>query len=300
MSPKISIIIPATRQIDSLKRLLDSINKSDFKDLEIIVVNDSKNSYQEELKNYDLTLIDNNVNQGLAFTRNQGAKIAKGEYVLFVDDDNVLNSQTISYLVDSFASQKNLIAVSPVAYYLSAPEKIWFLGAKMNLTTSKPFFYKKPEKDKMIGENLFVVENLHNCFMIRKDFGVKAGWFDKEMTMSGTELDLFLRIKEQNPDCFLAVNLDAKCYHDIPVAKKDFLRNLGFNYPQRAYFFQRNRAIIIAKHAKLWQKILFITLFYPFFTVSYLAIFLLNKRLDLVSNHLKGTRDGYYYFSKNL
>jgi len=193
-----------------------------------------------------------------------------------------------------------LIAVGPITYYLSNPQKIWFIGSKINLTTSKSFFYQKPPREKIISHNLFAVENLHNCFMVKKEIGEKVSWFDEKMIISGTEIDMFLRIKKINPDYFLAINLDARCYHDILTPKENLIRNLGFNRPKRAYFFQRNRAILISKHGNLLQKLLFGLLFYPFFLLAYGLLFIIKKRFDLLYNHLKATGVGYYYLFKGF
>ncbi|MCG2688303.1 glycosyltransferase [Candidatus Parcubacteria bacterium] len=298
MAQKISIIIPTNGRTVCLKRLLDSLKKSVYKDMEIIVVNDGGNLDRQELKNYDLVFINNSSNQGMAFSRNQGAKMARGEYVLFIDDDNVVEENMIPRLIKSLDDHQDLIAVGPVTYYLSAPEKIWFIGSNFNLTTSKPFFHKKPLEKQLLDKELFAVGNLHNCFMIRKNIARQAEWFDEKMAMSGTEFDLFMRMKKLNRKYSLAINLNASCYHDIPPREKDLFRSLGFNYPKRAYFFQRNRAILVAKHGNICQKLLFAFIFYPIFLFGYSLFFIVRRRFDFLQNHLKATLDGYHYLLK--
>lgn len=92
---KVSVIIPVYNVEKYLKKCLDSIIKQTLEDIEIIVVNDgSPDNSQSIIDEYAkkdkriIPIIQENGRQGKA--RNTGLKIAKGEYISFVDSDDYL------------------------------------------------------------------------------------------------------------------------------------------------------------------------------------------------------------------
>lgn len=91
---KISVIIPVYNTGKYLKRCLDSIINQNFKEIEIIIVNDcSSDNSLGIIKNYQkkdsrIILINKGKNEGLSAARNSGIKIAKGEYILHIDSDD--------------------------------------------------------------------------------------------------------------------------------------------------------------------------------------------------------------------
>ncbi len=88
-----SIIIPIFNAEKTLKRCLDSILNQDFQDFEIIAVNDgSTDSSLEILKNYSTATnkikVCDKPNGGVSSARNQGIKLAQGDYIVFIDADD--------------------------------------------------------------------------------------------------------------------------------------------------------------------------------------------------------------------
>jgi glycosyltransferase involved in cell wall biosynthesis len=97
--PILSIIIPIYNTEPYLKRCIDSILNQTLKDIEVICINDdSPDNSMNILKEYDdarIKIIDfskgyKNIkgNQGVSIARNEGIKIASGEYIGFVDSDD--------------------------------------------------------------------------------------------------------------------------------------------------------------------------------------------------------------------
>ena len=106
---EISVIIPVYNVEDYLEQCLDSICDQTFEDIEIICVNDGSTDGSEAiLERY--AKIDSRIhiisqkNQGLAATRNNGLKQARGEYVYFIDSDDYIELETLEKLHENIVS----------------------------------------------------------------------------------------------------------------------------------------------------------------------------------------------------
>lgn len=293
----VTIVIPTRNRSEKLKRLLASIRSSAYTDYEVIIVNNGDPLSLKLHKNE--TVIQNKTNEGLAAARNKGAESANGEYLLFVDDDNVFEKRMIEKLVYVMKKRNDIIAVSPRMYYLESPAKVWFMGARMNLWTTKPYFYKAA--DFPVNSDVCGAEILHNCFLMRKNQGEKVGWFDTKLFMNGTEYDLFQRLRRKmNDGKTAAVVMNATCWHDIPLMSNNLIRSLGFENPKRAYYFQRNRGVFLYRYGSIMQRVVGCVISLPFFTILYGILFLSVRRFDLLRQHIRGSIDAYQYMFRPL
>lgn len=107
--PKFSIVIPVYNVEDYIKECLDSVFQQSFKDYEVIVVNDgTKDKSMDIVKDYDVKII-NQENQGLSAARNNGAKKAKGDYLLFVDSDDTIDKDLLKNLNEASKDKPEVI-----------------------------------------------------------------------------------------------------------------------------------------------------------------------------------------------
>lgn len=96
--PKISIIIPTRNRAKYLKRALDKILESDYPNLEIIVIDGaSTDGTVQLLKTYGnrITKWVSEPDGGEYFAVNKGLKLATGEIIKFMSDDDVLLPQSL-------------------------------------------------------------------------------------------------------------------------------------------------------------------------------------------------------------
>ncbi len=106
----VSIIIPFYNSGKTIGKCLDSIYRSDYKDFEIIAVDDCSNDDSVGIvKRYKCRYFKLKKNSGPATARNFGAKKAKGKILFFLDSDTIIFRNTISELVKGF--KKNVDAV---------------------------------------------------------------------------------------------------------------------------------------------------------------------------------------------
>ncbi len=106
----VSVVVATYRRDGDLTKALDSLAHQSYSNIEIVLVDDNGNAewntkvaaivdnFKNKFPEISLKYIVNNPNQGSAITRNIGIKAAKGEYITFLDDDNV-------YLPDKIKKQ---------------------------------------------------------------------------------------------------------------------------------------------------------------------------------------------------
>ena len=102
----ISIIVPVYNIEKYLKPCIDSILASTYRDYELILVDDgstdgSGDVCDEYAKNDDRIRIIHKTNGGLSDARNAGLNVVRGDYVLFVDGDDMIHPMMIEVLLDA-------------------------------------------------------------------------------------------------------------------------------------------------------------------------------------------------------
>ncbi len=96
--PKVSVIIPVYNVEKYLKRALDSVSNQTLKDIEIICVDDkSSDNSIKILEEYaqnctNIKIVRFSRNKGVAKARNEGIRIATGEYIAFLDPDDYVDT----------------------------------------------------------------------------------------------------------------------------------------------------------------------------------------------------------------
>jgi len=101
---KVSIIIPSFKNEAYLKFCLSSISNSGY---EIIVVNNGGGESTSALaRSHNAKVVELDRNRGFAAACNAGAKAAKGELLLFLNDDAIMLPQSVERLVDCFEKSK--------------------------------------------------------------------------------------------------------------------------------------------------------------------------------------------------
>lgn len=112
--PVVSIIIPIYNGEKYLDICFKSILNQEYKNIEVIVVNDDSTDgslkiLQKYKKKYSNFVIINQKNTGQAIARNNGIKKATGDYLTFLDQDDYLDVDYISTLVNSIEDNDILI-----------------------------------------------------------------------------------------------------------------------------------------------------------------------------------------------
>ena len=113
----ISIIVPVYNVENYMEECLDSIKNQTHKDIEVILVNDGSTDGSREIceqyceKDSRFKLI-NQENQGLSEARNVGVRASIGEYIFFVDSDDVVKVDILEILLPFMAEDVDIVGCS--------------------------------------------------------------------------------------------------------------------------------------------------------------------------------------------
>jgi glycosyltransferase involved in cell wall biosynthesis len=108
--PLVSVIIPTYNRSQYVLRAINFCLKQTHKNIEIIVIDDCSKDNTEELINelHDkrIIYIKNKKNLKAPASRNKGMEIAKGDYIQFLDDDDIIFPKKIEEQIKKFNSSK--------------------------------------------------------------------------------------------------------------------------------------------------------------------------------------------------
>lgn len=104
--PEISVIVPVYKVEPYIHKCVDSILAQTFTDYELILVDDGSpdtcGNICDEYAQKDARIhVIHKENGGLSDARNAGMKIASGEYVIFIDSDDYIDADMLSYLYEN-------------------------------------------------------------------------------------------------------------------------------------------------------------------------------------------------------
>ena len=111
--PLATIVIPTYNRRDFLARALASVARQTYRACEIVVVNDAGEPVDDLVACVpNARLVDHAANAGLSAARNTGLRHARGTYIGFLDDDDLLLPDHVAVLVDALESSQASVASS--------------------------------------------------------------------------------------------------------------------------------------------------------------------------------------------
>ncbi len=109
--PLVSIIIPTYNRSSYIKRAINSALAQTYQNIEIVIINDNSTDNTldilDKIHHPNLKVYSNKVNRGGPYSRNRGLKLANGEFINFLDDDDLISKDKIDKQVKKFLSSDN-------------------------------------------------------------------------------------------------------------------------------------------------------------------------------------------------
>lgn len=223
----LSVVICTYNRGKYLPMVLDSLKNQQYPSdsFEIILINNNSTdnteviikTYQKENPNFPLQYIIE-YNQGISHARNKGVMCSNGEIIVFIDDDETVESNFLQEIDDFFTHYPNVgISSGPVVPIYETIQPKWLSHFTMRLVTGA---YDKGKQIKELSPKDYPGTG-HACF--RKELFLKYGAFDITLGRKGNSLmgaedkDFFLRLMKGGEKCYYLPS--AKIYHHIPDSK---------------------------------------------------------------------------------
>ncbi len=255
-----SIIIVNYNTKILLKNCLNSIFANCLlDDFEIIVVDNNSYDGSVEMLNNDfkdrVKIIANKENIGFGSANNQGAQIARGEYLFFLNSDTIIKNDILTPIKKFLEINKQVSIVAPRLLLKNGIEQKFAFG---NFPTLLNLIFRKIDIKKMDSNKSQEVNWVSGAaLVIRKNIFKRIGGFDENFFMYFEDVDLCKRVQDLGyktmilPQIFL-VHLGGKSIN-INIQRKKYY------YASQDYFYKKHYGFL-AMHLMRFVRWFFVVL----------------------------------------
>lgn len=186
MSPLVSIIIPCYNNQSFIQEAIASAINQTYNNVEIIVIDDgSTDDSLEIIKGFgDKIYWETGKNTGAPLARNRGIELAQGEYIKFLDADDILLPDCIEKQIAQ-ATQ-----LPPERKAIIYGDAIW-VDQHNQVIPSYPLRSRQPDEDTIA--HILANSPLTSCPLHKREYLLEIGGFDPTLPR-GQEYDLHLRL----------------------------------------------------------------------------------------------------------
>ena len=200
--PLVSVIILTYQNgLPHVKKCLDSLAKINYRNLEIILVDNASTDNTVEViskiqyPRFKIKIISNKENLGFCLGNNQAVKFARGKYILLLNNDTVATPNFLSILVEVLEKDKTIGVVQPKIMQILKRDK---LDACASYLTNTGFLYhygySQNQSDRKYNKKLFMYSAKGACLLTRKSLVKKIGLFDEDYFAYFEETDFCHRV----------------------------------------------------------------------------------------------------------
>jgi glycosyltransferase involved in cell wall biosynthesis len=211
-APLVSVIIPVYNAQQFIREALDSIFRQTYKNIEVIVVNDGSSDQTENIitgQYKDRVRYFSQANSGPSKARNAGLKNAKGEYVAFLDVDDVWHPNKIEEQVNSFLRNSNFEMIYTDYQVIDIDEPVQFLLEPGEIEL-QPCTFRQILFGKLVATP---------TVMIKKDVLLNIGGYN-EALLTGEDIELYLKVAQ-----LFRIGFLNKTYVVVRKHKKNLTKN---------------------------------------------------------------------------
>lgn len=277
---KVSIILVNYNGYIDTVECVKSLKDIAYDNYEIIIVdNGSAEDFLKLKKTYiedDVIVINSGDNLGFSGGNNVGIKYAienKTDYILLLNNDTIVESDFLNYMVDDCLNNNDNIVVANKIMYLKEKSKIWYGGGSFSSITSRTIAYGINEED--IGKcNLKMKVSFASgcCMLIPVEVIQNIGFMNEEFFLYCEDTDYCQRI--QNAGYMIIYEPKSKIYHKVSASTNKITG-------VQTYYLVRNKLYIVKKYIKTRYKF-----------IAYVYVM-----LETLKRILAGEYQGYSAFS---
>lgn len=247
----ISVIIVTFNSQTQIVKCLESLDNYTELSVEVLIIDNASSDKTVEIvkKEFpEVKLIQNTTNIGFTKACNQGARIAKGEYILFLNPDTVIkNKEDLKLLLDFAESKKKLGAIGAKVLnpdgsiqpsYGALPtllriifDRLPFFNKNLGIQVRHPRLYRHTNRAGWVSGC---------CLLIKKKVFDEAGGFNEEIFMYGEDYDLCFRLKAKGYENYY--------YPRFQIVHNDSGKNNLLRKPHKYFSMRKGFLIFMKKH----------------------------------------------------
>jgi glycosyltransferase involved in cell wall biosynthesis len=249
--PLISIVVCCHNRRLYLEQTLRSVFAQTYRPVEIVVLDDGSTDGTDQLiASYgDRVRYTWQTQRGIAATRTAACKLARGEFIAFQDDDDLMAPERINTLYKAICDYPS--AVFAVGDYA-------LIDAEGNVTGHRRMPGRLEEKgEARLLEDAYAavlwpkVPAVPHTTLFRRSDGERIGWFDENFTYACSDADFFARLARLGPIVY--VREVVSYYRRGHTAV--WSNQLRADY-SRLQLFQKHLALVSDEHSEVRKRLL--------------------------------------------
>jgi glycosyltransferase involved in cell wall biosynthesis len=196
MVPRISVIIPTYNRQSLVLQAIETVLAQTFQDFEVIVVDDGSTDATEQcLEQFKGKIVYlKTANRGVAAARNSGIRLAGGEFICFLDSDDVWEPSKLQAQIEFADANPQYALIATEVRALDVSQKLAGGG--------KAAIYQI--KNGMVADSLLFGNWIFtSSVMVRRSALDITGWFDEDVGQFGEDWLLWMKIAVRFPIYFI-------------------------------------------------------------------------------------------------
>lgn len=257
--PKVFIIILNWNGLQDTLECLESVFNLDYPNFEVIVVDNGSIDDSVEIisKRYtQVILIANEENLGYTGGNNIGMRYAMehtADYMWLLNNDTVVEPDTLSKLVDAAEKFPDIGLVSPVIYYYDEPDKVQFCGSYVDWGNSTILY--AAIKDAQVSDEFQCGENVclwGTALLINKHVVEKVGYLMEKYFAYWEDTEYSIRAIKGG--CRNLICPSARIYHKTAPPLPGVVQQSSHYF----YYMIRNQYLLGAHYFKEFGRLYFL------------------------------------------
>lgn len=294
----VSVIILTRNRKNDLKKCLESLQKSTYKRIEVIILdNGSRVEVSAWAKRFfpEFIFKRSEKNLGAAGGRNYCMKFTKGDYLLFIDDDTKIEKNMISELVEVLKNEKKVGIVHPKIYDMSKKGFLQGIGCDINLISGRVSTIGIRERDYGQYDNIKEISAAGCIWMVKREVIEKIGGYDEVYFTHYEDPDFSYRARKVGFKIYFVPKAQAWHKSIQSISDNRFLGYMGIRSVGRAYRVARNKMIFMRKFSPFPKDVIFFFFFMPIYAIIHSLVIIVSGRLDVLYQYWLGVFSGLWY-----
>jgi glycosyltransferase involved in cell wall biosynthesis len=234
--PFISIIIPTRHRETILWQTVEKgLRAIEGKNAEMIVVNDGDTELNaREIAEGSIRFY-NNPLKGVTSARNLGASVAKGDTLLFIDDDMWINTQGVDWIIEFMGSESNRKSVYNLNWQY--PDSLNTELAKTKIgkflinANYHQMWGRMKEKGVQPSAGLYKCNSIASCsLLLDKDLFERIGKYKEELVFQGEDIELSDRLNSLHIPIYAVFDVMFFHNHQDRMEINGFLKRVSNGY----------------------------------------------------------------------